>query len=73
MITADFLHQLKGMTVSPAYASFAEDEIGAIVRGHRADLVVLDLDIMTVPTDHILKTKVLGTILDGALVYGKLT
>ena len=61
------------MTVSPAYASFAEDEIGAVIPGRRADLVVLDSDIMTVPLAHILKTKVLGTILDGTLVYGKLS
>lgn len=63
---------LKGMTRDAAYASFAENEIGAIVPGLRADLVILDTDIMSVSVDLIPRTKVTGTIIDGALVYDKL-
>lgn len=61
------------MTRDAAYASFAETEIGSIVPGLRADLVVLDTDIMSVSADLIPKTKVTSTIIDGALVYGGLT
>ncbi|KAF8583423.1 hypothetical protein K439DRAFT_1661297 [Ramaria rubella] len=63
---------LKGMTFDPAYAAFREDEFGSIVIGHRADLTVLDSDIMTVPIDQVLNTRVTGTIIDGELVYGKI-
>jgi len=66
------LEALRGMTIDPAYASFTEDILGSIVPGKRADYVVLSQDIMEVPTSDILKTKVLATVMDGKLVYGKL-
>ena len=42
---------------------------GSLEVGKRADLVVLDRDIFTVDPDTIADTKVLGTYLDGRLVY----
>lgn len=60
------------MTIDPAYASFTEDLIGSLEIGKRADYVVLSQDIMTIPTDKILATKVLATALDGETVYGDL-
>lgn len=58
------------MTLDPAYASFTEDVLGTISVGKRADYVVLSQDIMSVPPEHILKTKVLATVIDGRPVYG---
>jgi len=63
---------LRGMTIEPAYASFAEDTLGSITPGKRADFVVLSRDIMTVSVDQILKTRVQATFIDGELVYGSL-
>lgn len=63
---------LIGMTIDPAYASFAEDALGSITPGKRADFVVLSQDIMTIPVDQILKTRVQATFIDGELVYGNL-
>ena len=63
---------LKGMTLDPAYASFNEHELGSITIGKKADFVVLDQDIMSVPQGEILKTKVVTTIIDGQSVYGRL-
>jgi predicted amidohydrolase YtcJ len=60
------------MTIDPAYASFTEDTLGSLERGKRADFVVLSKDIMTIPANEILSTKVLATALDGELVYGSL-
>ncbi len=34
-----------------------------------ADFVVLDRDIMTIPAAEILQTKVLRTVMNGAVVY----
>lgn len=63
---------LRSMTLDGAYASFQEDEKGSIVRGKRADLVILSRDILTVPDDQILGTEVLATILDGRMLYESL-
>lgn len=59
-----------GMTLDPAYASFTEDVLGTIAVGKRADYVVLSQDIMTVAPEHIMKTKVFATVIDGKPVYG---
>ncbi|KIL60723.1 hypothetical protein M378DRAFT_167825 [Amanita muscaria Koide BX008] len=58
---------LKGMTLDAAYASFAEHELGSLVPGKKADFVVFDRDIMKVPVDEILQTKVIATVVDGEI------
>ncbi|KAI6120257.1 amidohydrolase family-domain-containing protein [Pisolithus croceorrhizus] len=63
---------LKGMTLDAAYASFSESAIGSLAVGKKADFVVLDRDIMTVPESEILGTKVQATVIDGEVVYGGL-
>ncbi|KAI5985194.1 amidohydrolase family-domain-containing protein [Pisolithus albus] len=63
---------LKGMTLDAAYASFSESVTGSLTVGKKADFVVLDRDIMTVPESKILGTKVLATVIDGEVVYGAL-
>ncbi|RDB23930.1 putative amidohydrolase YtcJ [Hypsizygus marmoreus] len=63
---------LKGMTLDAAYASFAENTLGSLTPGKKADFVVLDRDIMTVPFADILKTKVGATVVDGEVAYGAL-
>lgn len=63
---------LKGMTLDAAYASFAENTLGSLTPGKKADFVVLDRDIMTVPLSDILETKVRATVIDGEVLYGSL-
>ncbi|KAI0799818.1 amidohydrolase family-domain-containing protein [Irpex lacteus] len=65
---------LKGMTLDAAYASFAEDRLGSLVPGKKADYVVLDRDIISEETlvQEILETRVLATVVDGRIAYGKL-
>ena len=60
------------MTLDAAYASFAEHEIGSLTPGKKADFVVLNRDIMMVPFEEILGTKVTATVIDGEVVYGSL-
>lgn len=60
------------MTLDAAYASFSEDTLGSLSIGKKADFVVLDRDIMTVPMEQILGAKVTSTVIDGETVYGKL-
>ncbi|KIM41742.1 hypothetical protein M413DRAFT_444990 [Hebeloma cylindrosporum] len=63
---------LKGMTYDAAYAAFAEDDLGSLTSAKKADFVVFDKDIMTVPQSEILETRVRATVVDGKVVYGVL-
>ncbi|KAG1840207.1 amidohydrolase family-domain-containing protein [Suillus tomentosus] len=65
------MEALRGMTIDAAYASFTEDSLGSLVPGKRADYVVLSQDIMTVPVDQILSTKVQATVIDGRAAFGQ--
>lgn len=60
---------LRGMTIWAAYSSFDEKEKGSLEPGKYADFVILDQDIMRVPEDRILKTKVLKTVISGETVF----
>ncbi len=60
---------LKSMTIWPAYAAFQESMMGSLTPGKVADLVVLDRDIMTVPAETILATRVMATYFAGKPVY----
>ena len=63
------------MTLDAAYASFAEEEIGSLKEGKKADFVILDNDILdesAVDYSAVLKTKVLMTVVDGKIAYGGL-
>ncbi|MDN3205058.1 amidohydrolase [Algoriphagus sediminis] len=60
---------LKSYTLDGAYAEFEEDFKGSIEIGKAADFTVFDKDIMTVPEDEILDTKVKITVVAGKVVY----
>ncbi|MBL0030056.1 MAG: amidohydrolase [Rhodanobacteraceae bacterium] len=60
---------LKSMTLWPAQAAFMEAEVGSLGVGKRADFVVLDQDLMRVPAELILRTRVRQTWLGGERVY----
>ena len=62
---------LRGMTIWAAYSNFEEHEKGSIETGKFADFIIIDKDIMTVPIEEVIKTKVLKTFVNGELVYEK--
>jgi hypothetical protein len=64
---------LLSMTMWPAYASFMEKESGSISPGKFGDFTVLDQDIMTIPVEQILNTKVEMTVIGGKVVYRRET
>jgi predicted amidohydrolase YtcJ len=56
---------LRAFTIWAAQAAFAETWTGTLEPGKRADLVVLDRDVVRCPPEEILATRVLRTIVDG--------
>lgn len=60
---------LRSYTAENAYGVFAESHRGRLVPGHRADLVLLDHDLFTMPPEEIGTTMVRATITGGRVVY----
>ena len=56
-------------TINGAYQNFAEDTLGSIKVGKKADFIILDKNILKIAPTDITKTKVLKTYSDGKLVY----
>lgn len=70
--TLQLVNGKQGFTIDPAYASFSESDLGSLEKGKIADYVVLSQNIMSAPVDKILETKVIATVIDGELAFGRL-
>jgi predicted amidohydrolase YtcJ len=62
---------LKSYTLDGAYAEFEENFKGSIEVGKAADFTVFDRNIMEIPEDEILQTKVQMTVVGGKVVFRK--
>jgi predicted amidohydrolase YtcJ len=60
---------LRFYTINNARIVFLEDQVGSLEAGKRADLIVVDRDLLTCPVDDIKDTHVLRTYVDGKLVH----
>jgi predicted amidohydrolase YtcJ len=60
---------LAGFTTGAAYASFAEDKIGRIATGYRADFVLTDTDPLIATPEALRTTKVIETWVGGQRVF----
>jgi len=60
---------LRSYTINGAYAAFEENSKGSIEKGKLADFTILSHDIMSIPEDSILNTKIKMTIIGGKIVY----
>jgi hypothetical protein len=56
-------------TLGSAYAQFMEDRKGMIRPGFLADIVIVDKNLLIIPENEIMKTKVDYTITGGKIVY----
>ncbi|MDF2156894.1 amidohydrolase [Algoriphagus sp. CAU 1675] len=62
---------LKSYTLDGSFAEFEENFKGSIEVGKAADFTVFDKNIMEIPEDEILETKVEMTVVGGKVVYNK--
>ena len=60
---------VKMFTEDTAFGSFKENLKGKIAVGYMADFTLLDRNIYKINTDEILASKIVGTIVDGEMVY----
>lgn len=60
---------IKYYTLGSAYAQFMDDRKGMIKTGFLADIVIVDKDLLTIPENEIMKTKVDYTITGGKVVF----
>lgn len=63
---------LKSYTLDAAFGSFDEKVKGSIEVGKLADFTIFNQDIMSIPTDQLLKTRVVRTIVNGEVVFENL-
>lgn len=60
---------LRSYTLNAAYGAFQEQTKGSIEAGKLADFTVFNQDLMTIPENQILDTKIAMTIIGGRVVY----
>ena len=60
---------IKFYTLGSSFAQFMEDRKGMIRNGYLADIVIVDKDLLTIPENEIMATKVDYTIVGGKVVY----
>ncbi|MGD9344586.1 MAG: amidohydrolase [Candidatus Aminicenantes bacterium] len=58
-------------TSGSAYAEFMEDRKGKIKVGFLGDMVIFDRDLMTIPPDEIMSSKVDYTVVGGKIVFDR--
>lgn len=63
------LEALQSYTINNAYAAFEEKTKGSIKKGKRADIIILDRNLLICPDEDILDTQVLKTLVGGKVVF----
>jgi len=60
---------LRAATINGAYANFLENEIGSLKTGKKADIVVLDKNLLEIDTKEIPDVEIKMTFFEGKRVY----
>jgi len=56
-------------SLGAAYVQFMENRKGMIKKGYLGDVVIVNQDLMTIPEEDIMKTKIDYTIVGGKVVF----
>ena len=62
---------LYAYTRNAAHALNQLDQIGSLAPGKRADLILVDRDVLTVPATDLAKAAVVWTMFGGKIVFGQ--
>ena len=62
---------LRAYTSTAAWSAFEENEKGSLAPGKLADFVVLSQDILAVPREKIVDTRVDATVVGGRIVFSR--
>ena len=65
------MDMIRIFTKNAAYANLMDDEIGSLEVNKRADLIVLDKNLLEMNISELHKANVLMTFFDGEIVYIK--
>jgi predicted amidohydrolase YtcJ len=65
------MQELRSYTWNNAYAIFQERELGSLSPGKLADMAVISGNLLKLPAEDILRTRVLYTIVGGKIVYAR--
>jgi predicted amidohydrolase YtcJ len=60
---------LRGFTSGAAFAGFAENSLGILKPGFRADLTIVDRDLFQADPAGVLSTQVIMTVVDGTVAF----
>ena len=60
---------VRAVTLNAAYQYGIENKAGSLSVGKRADFVILDRDIYSIPADQLASARVLATYKNGACIY----
>jgi predicted amidohydrolase YtcJ len=63
---------LYAYTINAAKAMMNEKQIGSLLPGKYADMIMLDRDILTVTAEAMKETQIMWTMFEGKLVYEKI-
>ena len=63
------MQELRSYTWNNAYAIHQDHRLGSLTPGKLADMTVFSGNLLTMPADQILRTRVLYTVVGGKLVY----
>lgn len=63
---------IRAYTLISAFANHQDQASGSLTVGKSADLVVVDRNLFEIPVTEIARTKVLATVIGGAVVHGTL-
>ena len=62
---------VRGFTTGAAYAGFAEDRLGVLKPGYRADMTILDRDLFQAAPAEVLASQVIMTVVDGTVAFDR--
>lgn len=65
------MQELESYTRNNAYALFEEHRLGTLSPGKLADITIFSGNLLAMPDDEILRTRVLYTIVGGKIVYAR--